>query len=319
MAGEHDLDVLVLGELNPDLLLSGQDLSPRFGQIETLVDQSTLTLGSSGVIFATGCARLGLRTAIAGMVGDDLFGRYVCDRLGAFGVDVGGIVVDDAIDTGLTVILNRGEDRAMLTHPGAMAAMTAERVDPGQLARARHVHVTSYFLQRALQPGLPGLLAEARRGGATVSMDTNWDPAERWSDGVSEALAQVDVFLPNEAEALALTGAGSPEAAAERLAQTAGEVVVKLGARGALARSHGQTHRAAAPSIAVVDTTGAGDSFDAGYVHGLLAGLPIGDRLRAACACGALATRALGGTSAQASVDELAAALSGSTSWRFQR
>jgi sugar/nucleoside kinase (ribokinase family) len=303
------LDVLVLGELNPDLVLSGPDLTPRFGQVETLVEQSTLTLGSSGAIFAAGCARLGLRTAICGLVGADPFGRFVIDQLRTLGVGLEGVVVEEGMGTGLTVILNRGEDRAILTHLGAMSAMTADRIDPGLLARARHVHVTSYFLQHALQPDLPALLARARQGGATVSMDTNWDPAERWSDGVQETLEQVDVFLPNEVEALALTGAGSAEEAARRLRQTVPEVAVKLGARGALALDGERPVRATPLRVDVRDTTGAGDSFDAGYVFGLLTGLPLRERLDAACACGALSTRGVGGTTAQATRQEVAAAL----------
>lgn len=309
MSGAEPLDVLVLGELNPDLVLSGPDLTPRFAQVETLVEHSTLTLGSSGAIFAAGCARLGLRTSVAGLVGADTFGRFVLDELRALGVGVDGVVVEPAVGTGLTVILNRGEDRALLTHLGAMAAMTTERVDAGLLARARHLHITSYFLQRALQPGLPRLLEHARRSGATVSLDTNWDPDERWADGVRQVLEQVDVFLPNEAEALALTGAGTVEDAVEELARTVPEVVVKLGSRGALALRRGELHRAAAPAVDVRDTTGAGDSFDAGYVHGLLTGLPVGERLRAACVCGALSTRKVGGTAAQATPQEVAAAL----------
>ena len=309
MSPSEPLDVLVLGELNPDLVLSGPDLTPRFGQVETLVEHSTLTLGSSGAIFAAGCARLGLRTAIAGLVGKDTFGGFVVDRLKALGVGVEGVVVDEGTSTGLTVILNRGEDRAILTHLGAMAAMTADRVDPHLLSRARHVHVTSYFLQRGLQPDLPELLATARQGGATVSMDTNWDPAERWSDGVRETLEQVDVFLPNEAEALALTGADSVEQAARQLSGSVPEVVVKLGSRGALALGAEQLVRAAAPRVDLRDTTGAGDSFDAGYVFGLLTDLPLQERLRVACACGSLSTRGVGGTAAQATRREVAAAL----------
>ncbi len=309
MSPAEPLDVLVLGELNPDLVLTGDDLTPRFGQVESLVSGSTLTLGSSGAIFAAGCARLGLRTAIAGLVGEDIFGGFVRDRLRDFGVETSGIVTDRAVATGLTVILNRGEDRAILTHLGAMAQMTAAQVDTDLLARTRHVHVTSYFLQRALQPGLPGLLEQARRTGATVSMDTNWDPDERWSDGLREALRHVDVFLPNEAEALAITGASSVGGAAEQLGRTVPEVAVKLGARGAEAWHHGTRHRAAAIAVDVRDTTGAGDSFDAGYVHGLLAGLSVDERLRQACACGALSTRGIGGVAAQPTVDEVASAL----------
>jgi len=303
------IDVLVLGELNPDLLLSGSGITPRFGQVETLVDHADLTLGSSGAIFAAGAARLGLRTAIAGLVGEDAFGDFVMERLRQAGISTEGVVVDPSTTTGLTVILNRGEDRAILTHLGAMAQMTTERVHPRLLSRARHVHVTSYFLQRSLQQGLPDLLSEAHRHGASTSLDTNWDPDERWDDGVRDLLEHVDVFLPNEAEALALTGAASVQAAAEQLHRTVPQVVVKRGAQGAYLRDQAGVLEARPPAVTVRDTTGAGDSFDAGYIYGLLRDLPPAERLRAACAAGALSTRGVGGVKAQASEHDLRAAL----------
>jgi ribokinase len=303
------IDVLVLGELNPDLLLTGADLVPRFEQVETLVDNATLTLGSSGAIFAAGTARLGLCTAIAGLVGRDPFGEFVIDRLRALGIDTDAVVVDPSMTTGLTVILSRGNDRSILTHLGAMAAMNADRLDPALLLRTRHVHVTSYFLQRGLQPDLPRLLRLAREHGASVSLDTNWDPAESWADGVNDVLTNVDTFLPNAAEAMALTSTDSVEHAAARLSRTIPNVVVKRGSRGAYAVCDGEVLDVPALQVDVQDTTGAGDSFDAGYVYAQLRGLPTWDRLRVASVCGALSTRRVGGTEAQATLDELRAAL----------
>ena len=174
-----DYDVLVLGEINVDLILSG-GARPAFGQAEKVIDDAALTPGGSGVIFACGCARLGLRTAYCGVVGDDLFGRFMLDSLRQRGVDPCGVQVRADQKTGLSVILNDTQDgaydRAILTHLGAINALRAEMVDRALLAHTRHVHVTSYFLQHLLQPGLAELLDEARRNGATVSMDTNWDP-----------------------------------------------------------------------------------------------------------------------------------------------
>ena len=303
------IDVLVLGELNPDLLLTGEDLMPRFGQVETLVDHATLTLGSSGAIFAAGTARLGLRTVIAGLVGRDPFGEFVIDRLKALGIGTDGVVVDPSTTTGLTVVLSRGNDRAILTHLGAMAEMSADHLDHALLARTRHVHVTSYFLQRGLQPDLPRLLGLAREHGASVSLDTNWDPAESWADGVDEVLKNVDTFLPNVAEAMALTRTDTVEHAAARLSRTVPHVVVKRGSRGAYALCDGEVLDVPSLPVNVQDTTGAGDSFDAGYVYAQLTGLPPRDRLRVASVCGALSTRRVGGTEAQATLDEVSAAL----------
>ena len=213
-----DLDLLVLGDVNPDLVLSDAAMDVTFGQAETLVDNAELTIGGSGAIMACAAARLGLRTALAGLVGGDQFGEFMLRAVSERGVDVSGVTVSGELRTGLTVVLARSDDRAILTFPGAIAAMTAEHVDAGLLARARHVHVASFFLQTALVPGLAALLRSARAHGATTSVDPNWDPAQQWDGGLLELLGEVDILLPNATEACALAGVSDAEVAAAKLA-----------------------------------------------------------------------------------------------------
>jgi sugar/nucleoside kinase (ribokinase family) len=298
-----DYDVLVLGEINVDLILAAEEIVPVFGQ-ETLVDETTLTIGGSSVIFACGAARLGLRVGYVGVVGEDEFGRFMLREMSSRGVDVEPVIVDPAVKTGITVSLSTPVDRAMLTYSGSIAALTPEQVDRAVLGRTRHLHVGSYFLQTGLQSGLAELLAQARMQGLTVSQDTGWDPHERWDSGFWETLAQTDVFLPNIDEARAITGAADLEAALEALLEQVPLVTIKQGAEGAIARRGEEIARAVPPSVEVVDTTGAGDSFAAGFVYGYLAGWSLGKMLRLACACGALTTRQPGGTNGQATLAE---------------
>jgi sugar/nucleoside kinase (ribokinase family) len=309
----RDIDILVVGEVNADLVLTG-DVTPAFGQAEKVIADAELTIGSSGAIFACGAARLGLRVAYSGVVGDDLFGRFMMDSLAARGVDTGGIHLDPALKTGLSVILSRSDDRAILTHLGAIDKLRACQVDRSLLERARHLHTTSYFLQHALQPGLPALLTEARAAGTTISMDTNWDPAEGWNGGLQALLSQVDVFLPNEQEALAISGASDLAAALDGLSGRMPTVTIKLGAQGAIARRGGETAEHGGYPVAVVDTTGAGDSFDAGFLYGYLQGGSVADSLALAVACGALSTQAAGGTAAQPTLAEVEALMG--RAWR---
>ncbi len=299
-----DFDVLVLGDCNPDLVLRGGDVAPAFGQAEKLVDEAALTIGGSGSIFACAGARLGLRVALAGVVGDDVFGSYMLRALAERGVDTRGCAVDPERPTGLTVILSRGEDRAILTAPGTIADLHGELLDPELLAAARHVHVSSYFLQASLRADLPDLLGEAREAGATTSVDPNWDPAERWDGGLLALLPLVDVFLPNSAEARLIAGVDDIDVAALTLAESASVVAVKFGAGGGLAVSEGEVVRVAALPFEVVDTTGAGDTFDAGFLAGHLAGWPVERSLALATVCGSLSTRAAGGTGAQPTMEE---------------
>src|SRR6266487_1491145 len=299
-------DLIVVGEINPDLILCG-DVTPTFGQIEKTVDDATLTIGSSSAIFACGAARLGLRGAYVGKIGDDLFGHFMRQQLSERGIDVSGVVVDRAIRTGFSVILSRGSDRAILTYSGSIAALRYDEIDRRLLARARHLQVGSYFILDALRPDVPALFAAAHDLGLTVSLDTNYDPAERWDGGLGDALRYVDVFLPNEAELLAITAMAGLDAALDRLAQHIPLIAVKLGAQGGAARRGAEAAHTAALPVEVVDTTGAGDSFDAGFIYSYLCGWELPRALRLACACGSLSTRAAGGTAAQPTLAEASA------------
>lgn len=299
----NPVELLVLGEANVDLIVRAEDPTPVYGQ-EKLVDDLLLTVGGSASIFACQAARLGLRTALAGVVGEDGFGDYMVRALAERGVQTQYIRRASGVKTGATISLSTDRDRALLTYSGTIAALEAEMVEPEWLRGVRHVHAASYFLQPRLAPGLPALLARARKAGATVSMDTGWDPANRWDQGLPAALAQVDLFLPNEVEALAISGRETIEEALAELATRIPVVAIKLGAEGAIARSGQEVARAPSVPVQVVDTTGAGDSFDAGFVYGYLQGMTLADCLEMGTICGSLSTRAAGGTGSQATLAE---------------
>jgi sugar/nucleoside kinase (ribokinase family) len=296
-------DILVAGEINPDLILSSPELQPRFGQHETLVDSANLTIGSSCAIFACGAARLGLRVAIVGIVGKDLFGDFMLYEMQKRDVDTSNVIIDPDYSTGLSVILSRGQDRAIMTYMGAIDALQAHHVSDALLEKSRHLHVASYFLQTALKPGLPGLFQRAHSLGLTTSLDTNWDPAEQWG-GVISLLEMTDLFLPNAAEVQAIAGIPDAGNAALSLAHHAGLVAVKLGAEGALAARDNQLVHVPTIPVQVVDTVGAGDSFDAGFILGYLENWSLERSLKLATLCGAISTQSAGGTNGQATFDQ---------------
>ncbi|MCK4725021.1 MAG: sugar kinase, partial [Anaerolineales bacterium] len=250
-----------------------------------------------------GAARLGLCVAFIGVVGNDLFGAFMLDVMKSREVDVSNIIVDENQATGLSVILNRINDRAILTYMGAINALRGEKITDELLAEARHLHVASYFLQTILQPGLPDLFQRAQALGLTTSLDTNWDPEEKWV-GVDELLKHTTVFLPNESEALSLTGAPTVEKAAEMLSNKASIVAVKLGADGGLAFDGESLFRTPIIPVDVLDTVGAGDTFDAGFIYGFLQGWPLERSLKLGVVCGSLSTRLAGGITSQPVLDE---------------
>jgi sugar/nucleoside kinase (ribokinase family) len=295
-------DILVAGEINPDLILSG-DVIPAFDQTEKLVDTAALTIGSSSGIFACGAARLGLKVAFIGVCGDDLFGHFMLSELEKRGVDISNVIVRADGQTGLSVILNQGSDRAILTHPGLIAALQAADIANDLLQKARHLHVASYFLQTGLQPGLPDLFRRAQALGLTTSLDPNYDPSETWL-GFDELLSVTNVFLPNDREAQSLSTEANVDLSAKKLSSKVEMLGIKLGAEGALGVHNDQKIRVASIPVKVVDTVGAGDSFDAGFLYGYLNGWPLEKSLRLACVCGALSTQCEGGTDGQPTLSD---------------
>ena len=304
-------DLVVLGDANPDVIVRGAPEALTFGQAEREVVGAHLTLGGSGALMAHAAARLGLRTAFVGLVGADRAGDLVLGMLSDGGVDVSGVTRDPDANTAMTVIFVRPDgDRAMLTFPGALSTFGLEHIDARVLERSRHVHAASVFLQPRLTAALASLLGGAREAGAVTSVDTNDDPSGRWAFDREALLPVVDYLLPNEREAVALafgpSGHDDALAAARSLAKFGPCVVVKCGAAGAFAVDAGPSlQRAAldAPADAlvgeIVDTVGAGDSFDAGFVAGLSQGLDLRNALRLAVASGALSVRGVGGADRQ--------------------
>jgi sugar/nucleoside kinase (ribokinase family) len=299
---ERPYDLAVVGEINPDLILSG-DVVPRFGQVEQIANDLTLTIGSSAAIFACGAALLGLKVLFLGKVGGDEFGAFMLRAMAQRGVDTSQVRIDPSLRTGLSVILNTGTDRAILTYPGAIPLLEFEDLPLDQLALARHLHITSYFIQDCLRPRIPELYARAREMGLSTSLDTNYDPANAWN-GVDAVIPLLDVLLPNETEARGMTGEADADRAVSVLARRVPTLAVKLGAQGAQAVGAGQVVSAPALKVDVVDTVGAGDTFDAGFLYGYLHGWPLERSLRLGLACGSLSTRGPGGTSAQPTLAE---------------
>ena len=227
-----EFDILTLADLNVDLVLANAD--PEFGQKEKMISGYLLELGGSCPIFACQAAKLGLHTAVAGVMGEDLFGRLILSRLSECGVDVSLIEMRAGFRTAASFALCRGNDRAILTDGAGITGMPPERITATLLAKARHIHVGSYFLLTNLKPHFSQILRLARSHGLTVSLDTNWDPDETWA-GVNQILELTDVFIPNENELMAITGIADLDRALEWMSKMVPLVVVKRGSLGAIA------------------------------------------------------------------------------------
>lgn len=292
-------DILTIGDLCADLVLMGDDLVPGFGQEEKLVPGYALRMGGSCSIFACQAAKLGMQVGIIGVVGDDAFGEIVLDTLKEAGVDTSLVIVDPDIETGLSVHLQEPADRSILTHLGSIKAVGPEHISSDLLQSTQHLHIGSYFLLKQMQGALPSMAKEVKLSGGTASLDTNWDPDELWGQGLTSLLETVDVFLPNENELQAITRSKSISEGLEKLESLAPIVAVKLGEEGALVQREKEIWRAKVPKVEVIDTIGAGDSFDAGFVSGFVQGKSLEESLAMGCACGTASVQAAGGTDGQ--------------------
>ncbi len=298
-------DVIVVGELNVDLILNRIDGFPAIGK-EILAQEMTLTLGSSSAIFASNLRALGAKVAFLGKIGNDRFGQVVLEHLQEKGVDTDLIIQDERLNTGATIVLNYGEDRAMVTHPGAMNALTLADVTEQKLALGRHLHFSSYFLQPGIRKDVAALFRMAKQLGMTTSFDTQWDPDEKWQIPLEDILPAVDVFLPNKQELVHLTGQLNLDEAIKRLGDQINAVVVKLGGEGSYGWYQGKGHHLPAfKNERVVDAIGAGDSFNAGFVFQFIQGKSLEECQRFGNLTGAVNTTAPGGTTAFESYEQV--------------
>jgi sugar/nucleoside kinase (ribokinase family) len=289
------LDITIAGEINLDLILYGlPEQMPT--ERELLASEFAITLGSSSAIVAHNLAALGSRVGFVTKVGDDNFGALAVERLRERGVDMTSVV--HGAKSGVTVILPHGTQRHILTYPGTIAELRFEDLDLSYLASSRHFHMSSMFLQCGLLGDVPELFRRMKSAGLTTSLDTNDDPEDRWGGDLEKTLPHVDILLPNEREAMRMSRADDLETAISRLAEKVKTVVVKRGASGAVAVQGSQRFSSAAVPVEVIDPVGAGDSFDAGFLHQFLSGADITTCLSYGNLCGALSTTACGGTEA---------------------
>ena len=288
-------DVTIAGELNLDLILYGlpNDLLP---ERELIASSMALTLGASSAIVAHNLAALGNRVGFVSRIGNDSLGASALDRLSAAGVDVSRVRRStDNTGSGLTVILHHGSWRNILTYLGTISQLSYEDLDFDYLCSAQHFHLSSFYLQTALRPRVGELFKRLKAAGLTISMDTNDDPDDRW-DGLRDVLPYVDVLLPNERETLKIAGAQDLNTALARLAETVPLIVVKLGPEGAIAQRGKDQFRGIPVRVNAVDTIGAGDSFDAGFITQYVRGADLEVCLSWGNLAGALSTTKPGGT-----------------------
>ncbi|MDR8391562.1 carbohydrate kinase family protein [Aliifodinibius sp. S!AR15-10] len=299
-------DLLVVGELNMDLILDEVESFPELEK-EKIAGDMNLTLGSSSAIFASNIARLGARTGFCGLVGDDDFGTQIINQLQDFGIETLFVKQDPQQKTGLTAIIRLGNERAMITFPGAMASFSASDIPERVCREARHLHISSIFLQPGIRQDLQKIVNRAKSNGMTVSIDPQWDPKEQWNIDLDKLLHHIDFFLPNEAEFLQLAATETVEQGLKKFyKETSATIVVKCGTEGAAFIEDNKVQTIPAfINNDPVDAIGAGDSFNAGFIFRFLQGYPLEECVTFGNLTGSISTTQAGGTAAITSLGEV--------------
>ena len=293
-----EIDVVVVGELNVDIILNEIESLPVIGK-EIMAGSMSVTLGSSSAIFASNLSAMGPQVAFIGKIGKDNFADVVLTSLEGKNVDTSHIIKSDSLSTGATIVLNFDQDRANVTYPGAMNDLKLEDIDFKFLARARHMHFANCFMQPGIRNDLTALFRHAKELGLTTSLDTQWDPEEKWELPLKELLPYVDIFLPNIAEFKFLSGTNTVEEGINKLKHFAHYIIIKNGSEGALGWDGDDLIvQPAFNNNQVIDCVGAGDSFDAGFIKDFILNLPIRKCLETGALTGAVNTTRAGGTGA---------------------
>jgi sugar/nucleoside kinase (ribokinase family) len=279
------LDVFLSGIVFMDVIFTGLPGAPIDG---TEIYSRGLGSAPGGCAnLAVALSRLGLNVGLGAGFGNDMFGEYLWRTLAEQeGIDLSASRRLPGWPTPVTVSLSHGDDRSMITYREPLPDGSRDELVSGPVPPAATCFV-------GLHRDMPSWLYELRESGAIVFADVGWDGTGEWAAAVLDRLDLIDVFLPNSVEAMAYTRTSSPRAALQALSSRVPLCVVKDGGRGAIAcdAATGEMARAPAIPVEVLDPTGAGDVFDAGFIFGTLAGWPLAQRLKFANLCAGLSVR----------------------------
>jgi sugar/nucleoside kinase (ribokinase family) len=216
-------------------------------------------------------------------------------RIHQYGIDTTSIKISKSSNTGISIAINPEKDRSFITYAGSNTELNLQQLDLEAVALGRHVHLTGYKGSQNHHEFLK-LVQSLKKAGLTLSCDIGWDDTGEWSQGIFEIMKHIDVFFMNETEAQHYSRCTGNNESIRFLARYSDHIVVKLGAEGAMAVKNGNLSYQSGYSVKCIDTTGAGDSFNAGYIYGYLTHKEVKDCLIYGNACGAMSVSSYGGS-----------------------
>jgi ribokinase len=287
-------DAFIYGDVNVDIVIPGVEHLPLPGQ-EDVVDIMNTYVGGGAVLFALGLGKLGLKPVFQGSIGDDCYGKFILEEFNKTNTDNSLLAVSKTNKTGISISFTNEKDRSFLTYRGTNSEIDLDAVSLTEVQKARHIHVTGYAGSSNHEKYLKLFKRVKEMKGTTISLDVGWDETEEWYEGIYELFPYIDVLFMNETEAIHYSRKNSAEEAAADISKHCNIAAIKLGKKGAMACRSGQFYKANSYKVTAVDTTGAGDSFNAGFIYGFLKDKDMQECLKYGNGCGALSVTQFGG------------------------
>ncbi|WMJ86682.1 carbohydrate kinase family protein [Anaerocolumna sp. MB42-C2] len=301
---DNKWDAFIYGDVNVDIVIPGVEHFPLPGQ-EDVVDIMNTYVGGGAALFTLGLGKLGLNPVFQGTIGDDCYGKFIMEELKKTNTDCSLISVSRDNKTGISISFTNEKERSFLTYRGTNAEINLNSIKLDKVQKSRHIHLTGYEGNINHNKYLQLLKKVRKLNEVTISFDVGWDSTGEWYKGIYELFPYINVLFMNETEAIHY---GRKDSALEVIQDFSGYceiAVAKLGKKGAIACSKGKDYTADSYPVTAVDTTGAGDSFNAGFIYGYLKGKDIMDCLKYGNGCGALSVTKLGGNTGFPVEDEL--------------
>lgn len=294
MQTEKIWDAYIFGDINIDLVIPNVDHFPLPGQ-EDIVETMNTYVGGGAALFTLGLGKLGLHPVFQGTIGDDCYGKFIIEELKQKNVDISLLKISKKNNTGISISFTNEKDRSFLTYRGTNMEMDVNAIAIDMVQKAKHIHVTGYEGSKNHRQFLELFKKVKDVKNTTVSFDVGWDSSGEWYERIFELFPYIDVLFMNETEAIHYGRTQSAKEAIAEFSKYCKIADAKLGRKGAIAYSDGTYYQAAAYQVEAMDTTGAGDSFNAGFIYGFLKGKSIMECLKCGNGCGALSVTALGG------------------------
>jgi len=296
--------VLAIGDINVDIMMGGLASLPQVDR-EITCQSFEITMGSSAAIFAVAYACLGGRISFLGLAGKDAYGDFMLDGMKRFGISTDLVRRTDRVKTGVTVNLIYQNTRSQVTYPGTISEFSGADVDEQVFRGFDHVHFAGPYQQTRFRPEITRLLQLAKGLGMTSSLDPQWDATGRW-EYMADWLPLLTYLFVNEDEAKSIAGATDLETACTSLAARTDHPLVKAGAAGVYLVDTGKVVQIPGTPVEVVDTTGAGDTFDAAFLFERLdGGKDLTEAARFANAAAARSCKFVGGVGARSSYEDV--------------